>query len=82
MMTDITERKNAEQALRRSERKFRELFENIREGVYQTSPDGRILAANPEVAPHAGLFKSGRTERGPGVVRDTFVEAEHHQQPA
>ena len=77
-MTDITERKNAEQALRRSERKYRELFENIREGVYQTSPDGRILAANPELLRMLG-FSNQDELNVPGVVRDTFVETGLHQ---
>jgi two-component system cell cycle sensor histidine kinase/response regulator CckA len=78
MMTDITERKKAEHALRRSERKFRELFENIREGVYQTSPDGRILAANPELLRMLG-FSSQEELNVVGVVRDTFVDAGLHQ---
>jgi PAS domain S-box-containing protein len=78
MMTDITERKKAEQALRRSERKFRELFENIREGVYQTSPDGRILAANPELLRMLS-FTSPEELSVPGVVRDTFVDTDLHQ---
>jgi len=78
MMTDITERKKAEQALRRSERMFRELFENIREGVYQTSPDGRILAANPELLRMLD-FSSQEELNVVGVVRDTFVDADLHQ---
>jgi diguanylate cyclase (GGDEF)-like protein/PAS domain S-box-containing protein len=41
------ERRGAENALRNSEAKFRGLFENMMEGVYQTSRDGRILVANP-----------------------------------
>ena len=78
MMTDITERKKAEQALRHSERKFRELFENIREGVYQTSPDGRILAANPELLRMLD-FSDQEELNVVGVVRDTFVDADLHQ---
>lgn len=41
------ERRAAEDALRNSESKFRGLFESVMQGVYQTSRDGRILAANP-----------------------------------
>jgi len=77
MMTDITERKQAEQALRRSERKFRELFENVREGVYQTSLDGRILAANPELLRMLDFTHQDELNV-PGVVKGTFVDPELH----
>jgi len=33
--------------LRSSEAQFREIFENTQVGVYRTTPDGRILMANP-----------------------------------
>jgi diguanylate cyclase (GGDEF)-like protein/PAS domain S-box-containing protein len=36
-----------ETALRASEARYRGLFENVVDGVYQTTPDGDLLSANP-----------------------------------
>jgi PAS domain S-box-containing protein len=42
--------REAEAALRRAEQKYRAIFENAIEGIFQTSPDGRYLSANPALA--------------------------------
>lgn len=41
------ENRAAEEALRQAERKYREIFENAIEGIYQSTPQGRILTVNP-----------------------------------
>ena len=43
LVRDITERKRSEQALQRSEEKYRQIFENAMEAITQTTPDGKYL---------------------------------------
>ena len=47
---DITDRKLAEAGLRQAEEKYRTIFENAVEGIFQTTPDGYFLSANPALA--------------------------------
>jgi len=47
---DITDRKVAEQAIQRAEEQYRAIFENAAFGVFQTTPGGRFLKANRELA--------------------------------
>ena len=47
---DITERKRAEDALRQAEEKYRSIFDNALEGIFQNTPDGIIISANPALA--------------------------------
>lgn len=48
--TDITERKQAEAALVQAEEKYRRIFENALEGIFQTATDGKLISANPALA--------------------------------
>ncbi len=43
-------RKKAEEILMQSEAKYRNIFENAVEGIFQSTPDGRYLSVNPAFA--------------------------------
>ena len=49
-MQDITALKQTEEELRTAEEKYRKIFENAIEGIFQTTPYGRFLNANPALA--------------------------------
>jgi len=47
LRNEINERERVEKALRQAEERFRTIFENTVIGMYRTTPDGRVLMANP-----------------------------------
>ncbi|MGI0489684.1 adenylate/guanylate cyclase domain-containing protein [Pantanalinema rosaneae CENA516] len=50
LLEEVRERKRSESALRQAEEKYRSIVENAVEGIFQTSPEGRYLSANPALA--------------------------------
>ena len=50
IIRDITKRKQAEEAQRQAEARCQSVVENAVEGIFQTTPDGRFLMANPSLA--------------------------------
>ncbi len=54
-LVDITERKKAQKALEESELKYRSIFEDAQVGIYQTSPEGVVLQANPALLKMLGF---------------------------
>jgi len=47
---DVTERKQSEEAIRRSEHKYRSIFKNAVEGIFQTTPEGQYISVNHALA--------------------------------
>ena len=56
-ITDVEERRRAERALGEAEKKYRAIVENAAGGIYQLTPEGLYLSANPAMARILG-FKS------------------------
>ncbi len=52
---DITERKKVEKELTDSELRYRTIFEDAQVGIYQTTPEGEILQANPALLKMLGF---------------------------
>ncbi|MDN5943524.1 MAG: PAS domain-containing sensor histidine kinase, partial [Nitrospira sp.] len=50
IIRDITKRKQAEEAQRQADVRYQSVIENAVEGMFQTTPDGRFLMANPSLA--------------------------------
>ena len=81
------ERKQAEQALRDSEARFRSLFENVVEGVFRSTADGRLESANPALVAMLGYESVEELLAMPSTlplhvdpaVRDAAVAALHRE---
>ena len=73
---DITASKQAQAALREIEEKYRGIFENAIEGIFQSSPDGRFLSANPAMA---RMFGYDSAEE---LIKDRRdIESQHYVDP-
>ncbi|PSF39245.1 GGDEF domain-containing protein [Aphanothece hegewaldii CCALA 016] len=49
-ITDITQLKRTENALIKAEFQYRSIFENITQGIFQSTSDGQYITANPALA--------------------------------
>jgi diguanylate cyclase (GGDEF)-like protein/PAS domain S-box-containing protein len=47
---DVSDRLKAERALKSSEMRYRSMFENAAQGIFQSDPSGRFIGANPALA--------------------------------
>ena len=73
--TDVTDRKNAEYELRESHKKYRELVDNITDGVYQTDTQGNFTYVNKIIEERAGI----PAEKFVGLNFRDVVIPEYHQ---
>jgi two-component system sensor histidine kinase/response regulator len=70
---DILAREKVQAAIAESEARYRGLFENVPDGVYRTSPEGKILAANPALVRMLGYGSEEELKRV-DVARDLYSQ--------
>ena len=73
------ERMRAEEALRRSEARYRGLFENVIEGVYRATVDGRFESVNPALVRMLGYDRAEELLSLPST-RELYVNATDRDQ--
>ena len=73
---DITARQRAEKAQKQAEERFRSIFENAVEGIYQSTPDGRFISVNPAMARMFGYSSPEEMIQTIGDIgRQVYIDA-------
>ncbi|HEU4436432.1 MAG TPA: PAS domain S-box protein, partial [candidate division Zixibacteria bacterium] len=72
---DISEQRRVQEAQKAAEERFRSIFENAVEGIFVSTPEGRVLTANPAFAKILGYAKpeellAALTNVGPQLYAD------------
>ncbi len=73
-----TERTHTLKALKASEQRYRELFQNVTAGVFQTTPDGKFMAANPALVRMLG-YDSEDELLAVDVAEDVYMDPGHRE---
>jgi len=72
-LSDVSERKRAEQALRLSEGQYRGFLEHVPLGVYRSDPQGQLLVANSALAQMLG-FETENDLLALNLGRDLYAD--------
>ena len=81
LQEELAERRRAEEALREAERKYRAIFDNAIEGIYQTTPTGAVVTANPALACMLGFTSADDLIREfKDVSRQSYVNPAARQE--
>ena len=75
-----TQRNQTEEALREAEARYRGIFENAVEGIFQTTPDGYFLAINPALARMLGYGSPEELMAGVTDARQFFIDPSRRQE--
>lgn len=74
-LQDISALKRTERELRSAEEKYRSIFENAVEGIFQSTPEGRYISANPALAQMYGYASADQlTSSVVDIARQVYVD--------
>jgi PAS domain S-box-containing protein len=77
---EASERERTEIALRQAEQKYRSIFENAVEGIFQTTPEGHFLSVNPALARIYGYSTPEElTSNLTDIRQQAYVNAERRE---
>jgi two-component system cell cycle sensor histidine kinase/response regulator CckA len=80
VMLDVTAHKEAELAQHAAEERFRSLFENAVEGIFQSTPDGRYLSVNPAHARMCGFSSPAEQIASVHDIAQLYADPECRQE--
>jgi len=78
---DITERKKAEDALRQSEERYRNLVEQLPDGVYRSTHDGKFVEINEAMVTILG-YESKEELMAVDIISQLYFAPEERESPA
>jgi PAS domain S-box-containing protein len=77
---NITERKRMMDALQEAEEKYRSIFENIAEGIFQSTPDGKLLNINPALVKMYGYNSAAEMLQLVNLNQHLYVDNSRRQE--
>ncbi len=75
---DITDQKSTEAALQKSEKRYYDLFEQMPDGLYRSTPEGRFIAINSAFVKMLG-YRSKEEVLSLYIPRDVYFSPEDRQ---
>lgn len=83
IIRDITKRKETEEALKESEERYRSIFDNVVEGIFQTRPEGSFIKVNQAMARIHGFESPGEmTTNIVNIADQLYVDPEDRKKYA
>ena len=78
-LTDLTELKQAQKNLQQTQARYRTMYENAAQGMYQCTLDGRFLRINPALAKTFGFESTEELRRQPGGANSLYRNPKDRQ---